>query len=255
MTATRPTHRGRALARHPVPSRGWRSLWASVRSCGPPWAGPPAVVLVASVPSPGSAERVDAVGLDRRAPAAAVCSTGACAGGLAFAGGSCRGGCGGSLARRRLGGLLRWDVTRPAPSVAAPTATPAVTRAWSAIHTGGGSAAPGSRARSSSSWVGGAGLVGLVAVGAVETTLDDLQRQEVLALLPQDPAESLDVEVIELPVTRRRALGVDEALALEEPDLGDRQVGEVGLQEAEHLADRQVRAAAHLSRRLRGTRA
>ena len=45
---------------------------------------------------------------------------------------------------------------------------------------------------------------------------------------------------VELPVARRRALGVDEALALEEPDLRDRDVRELVAQRREDLADREV---------------
>ena len=62
-------------------------------------------------------------------------------------------------------------------------------------------------------------------------------------LLVQDPAQPLDVGGVELPVARRRALGVDEALALEEADLRDRDVGELVAQLVEHLADREVRRA------------
>ena len=88
----------------------------------------------------------------------------------------------------------------------------------------------------------------------VEPLLDHLQRQEVLLLLVQDPAQPGDVGVVELPVARRRPLGVDEALALEEPDLRDRDVGELVAQRREHLADREVlrrRRGASLSRRSR----
>ena len=65
----------------------------------------------------------------------------------------------------------------------------------------------------------------LLLAHAVESLLDDLQREEVLLLLVQDPAQPGDVGVVELAVPRRRALRVDEALALEEPDLRDRDVG------------------------------
>ena len=79
----------------------------------------------------------------------------------------------------------------------------------------------------------------------LEAPLDDLQGQEVLALLAQDPAQTLDVVVVELAVSRRRPLGVDEALALEEPDLRDGHVGELLAQQGEHVPDRQVRPTAH----------
>ena len=66
-----------------------------------------------------------------------------------------------------------------------------------------------------------------VAVDLVEPLLDHLQRQEVLALLAQDEAQPFDVGRVELAVARRRALGIDEPLALEEADLRDRDVGEL----------------------------
>ena len=74
----------------------------------------------------------------------------------------------------------------------------------------------------------------------LQAVLDHLERQEVVALLAQDPAQPLDVGLVELAVARRRALGVEQALALEEPDLGDRDVGELVLEQGEDLADRQV---------------
>ena len=49
---------------------------------------------------------------------------------------------------------------------------------------------------------------------------------------------------VELAVARRRALRVDEALALEEADLRDRDVGELVAELGQHLADREVLAAA-----------
>ena len=58
----------------------------------------------------------------------------------------------------------------------------------------------------------------------------------------EDDAQPLDVGVVELAVAGRRPLGIDEALALEEADLRDRDVGEVVLQKAEHLSDGQVGA-------------
>ena len=69
---------------------------------------------------------------------------------------------------------------------------------------------------------------------------DGLEGQEVLALLDEDPPESIDVGLVELPVARRGPLRVDQALALQEADLGDGDVGELLLQEREDLADRQV---------------
>ncbi len=68
----------------------------------------------------------------------------------------------------------------------------------------------------------------------------------------QDPPQPLDVVVVELPVARRRALGVEQALALEEADLRDRDVGELVLEQGEHLADREVRAVSSLGGLLLG---
>ena len=56
----------------------------------------------------------------------------------------------------------------------------------------------------------------------------------------------VEVGGVELPVARRRALGIDEPLALEEADLRDRDVGELVAQLGQHLADRQVRRLAAL---------
>ncbi len=96
----------------------------------------------------------------------------------------------------------------------------------------------------------------LAAVGTVESTFDDLQGQEVLALLAQDPPEPLDVGLVELAIPRRGALGVDQALALQESDLGNRQVGEVVLEEIEDFSDRQMLPLGrHVSRHRRGRRA
>jgi hypothetical protein len=48
-----------------------------------------------------------------------------------------------------------------------------------------------------------------------------------LSLLAQDPPQALDVVVIELAVPRGRPLGDEQAAALEEADLRDRDVGEL----------------------------
>ena len=79
----------------------------------------------------------------------------------------------------------------------------------------------------------------------VETALDHLERQEGVPLLAQDPAQALDVRLVELPVARRRALRVDQALALEEADLGDGHVGELLLQERQDLPYREMGTAGH----------
>ena len=76
----------------------------------------------------------------------------------------------------------------------------------------------------------------------VEALLDHLERQEVLLLLVQDPPQAREVLVVELPVSRGGALGIDETLALEEADLRDGDVGKLVAQLGQDLADREVRA-------------
>ena len=46
-----------------------------------------------------------------------------------------------------------------------------------------------------------------------------------IALLGEDPPQTFDVLVVELAVAGRRAFGNEQTLALEESDLGDRDVG------------------------------
>ena len=65
----------------------------------------------------------------------------------------------------------------------------------------------------------------------------------------QDPPQPLDVGLVELAVARRGPLGIDQALALEEADLGDGDVGELVLEQRQHLADRQVGSVSVGSRR------
>jgi len=79
-----------------------------------------------------------------------------------------------------------------------------------------------------------------------QAALDHLERQEVLSLLAQHPAQSLDIVVVELAVARRRPLRVHQALALEEPDLRDGDIGEFLTEQRQDLTDRKVRPAAHL---------
>ena len=86
---------------------------------------------------------------------------------------------------------------------------------------------------------------GLVDLATLQPIADDPQRQEVFALLAQDDPQTIDVEVVELAIARRCALGVDEALALEEADLGDGDVGELLEQERQDLTDGQVRVFRH----------
>jgi hypothetical protein len=98
--------------------------------------------------------------------------------------------------------------------------------------------------------VAGADLsVALVAVAVVraalvevltlfgQTTPDDFERKEVLSLLPENPPEPLDVMSVELPVSGRGALGIDQTLALEEPDLGDGHIRELFAEQRQDLAD------------------
>ena len=78
--------------------------------------------------------------------------------------------------------------------------------------------------------------------GVVEPVLDHLEGQVVVLLLAQDPAQPIDVGLVELAVAGRGALRVEQPLALEEPDLRDGDVGELPLEQREDLADRQVGA-------------
>src|SRR5207302_5488271 len=87
--------------------------------------------------------------------------------------------------------------------------------------------------------------LGLGVVLPHQAALDDLQGQEVLPLLAQDPPQAGHVAVVELAVAGRRPLRVEEALALEEADLGDRDVGELVLEEGQDLTDREVRTGRH----------
>jgi hypothetical protein len=82
-----------------------------------------------------------------------------------------------------------------------------------------------------------------VAIG--QAVADDLERQKVLALLAQHPAQALHVGLEELAVTRRGTLRVHQSLALEETDLRDGHVRELLAQQREDVPDGQVRAAAH----------
>ncbi len=79
-----------------------------------------------------------------------------------------------------------------------------------------------------------------------EAAFDHLERQKVLALLAKHPPEPLHVLLVELPVPRRRPLGVHEPLALQEADLRDGHVREFPTQEGEHVPYRQVGPPAHI---------
>jgi len=61
-----------------------------------------------------------------------------------------------------------------------------------------------------------------------EVIFDHPQWEVVVALRRQYVAQPLHVIVRKLAISRRRALGLDETLRLEEPDFGDGDVGEVG---------------------------
>ena len=79
--------------------------------------------------------------------------------------------------------------------------------------------------------------------GAVELLADDTQRQELVALEPQDRREALDVVGREEPVAATRAPRRDQPLVLEVADLRDGDVGELL---AQLLADRADRAQTRL---------
>jgi hypothetical protein len=89
------------------------------------------------------------------------------------------------------------------------------------------------------SW--GFGPVGLVP----QAVLDDLEGEKMLPLLAQDPPEALDILLIELAVPRGGPFGVHQTLALQEPDLGDGDVGELLTEQREDITDRQIRPPAH----------
>jgi hypothetical protein len=79
--------------------------------------------------------------------------------------------------------------------------------------------------------------IGLVLVAVGEPIPDHLERQEVLSLLAQDPTESFHVRLEEFAIPRRGAFRVHQTLALEEPDLGDRDVREFLPQQRQHVAN------------------
>ena len=74
--------------------------------------------------------------------------------------------------------------------------------------------------------------------GAVELLANDTQRQELVALEPQDRGEALDVVGREEPIAATRAARRDEALVLEVADLRDGDVGELLAKLLAHRADR-----------------
>jgi hypothetical protein len=88
----------------------------------------------------------------------------------------------------------------------------------------------------------------------LETTLDHLERQEVLPLLAQDPAKAFHVGLIELAVAGRRALGDKQASALEEADLRDGDVREFLAEQGKDIANCKVGALPHWGLSLRSWR-
>ena len=79
----------------------------------------------------------------------------------------------------------------------------------------------------------------------LETIAYDPQWEEVLALLAKDDSQQVDIVVVELAVPTCRSLGIDQALALEESDLRNRDVGKLLEQKSEHFADGQVGTVGH----------
>jgi len=75
------------------------------------------------------------------------------------------------------------------------------------------------------------------AIDRVELVLDDPQREVVVPLLAEHVAQPADVAGGELPVAGRRALGLHQALILQEADLADRQIGELDLEVGQDIAD------------------
>jgi hypothetical protein len=73
-----------------------------------------------------------------------------------------------------------------------------------------------------------------------------------LPLLAQDPSEALDILLVELSVPGRGPFGIDQALALQKPDLGDGHVGELLAEQREDITDRQIRPTAHRALPLSG---
>ena len=86
---------------------------------------------------------------------------------------------------------------------------------------------------------------GRVAHAVLEAAFDHLEGEEVLALLAEDPAEAIDVGLVELAVTGRRPLGNEQPPALEETDLRDRHVRKLLTQQRENVANGQVGALPH----------
>jgi hypothetical protein len=73
----------------------------------------------------------------------------------------------------------------------------------------------------------------------LELLTDDAQRQELVALQPQDRAQTLQVLEREQPIPARRPLGRDQFLIFEVPNLGNRDAGEVRFERIADRPDRQ----------------
>lgn len=74
----------------------------------------------------------------------------------------------------------------------------------------------------------------------IQALLDHAQREEVVALLEEDPPQALKVGRVEASIARRCAFGIDEALALKEANLRDGDIGELAAELVEYLPDGQV---------------
>jgi len=90
-----------------------------------------------------------------------------------------------------------------------------------------------------------AGLQAPVDVG--ELLADALERGVAVALAGEDVAQPVDVAPAELAVARRRTRGLDQPLRLQEPDLGVRDIGEVGAQLTEDVPDAHAPLLRHRS--------
>jgi hypothetical protein len=87
-----------------------------------------------------------------------------------------------------------------------------------------------------------------------EALADHAQREVLVALGTEDEAEAGDVVLGELAVPGGGAVGLDQPGALEEADLGDGDVGELGLEDPKDLADAHRPGGAGLPGRLAGAR-
>jgi hypothetical protein len=81
----------------------------------------------------------------------------------------------------------------------------------------------------------------LLAGGARELLADHAQREELVALELEDPAQALHVVLAEEPIAAARPPRREQPLVLEEANLRDRDVRELVLQAGAHRADREQR--------------